>query len=316
MSNFAIIGAAGFIAPRHMKAIAETGNRLVAISDPHDAVGVVDQYFPEAKYFREIERFDRYLEKLRRNSPEQRVEYVSICTPNYLHDAHARLALRVRAHAICEKPLVVNPWNLEGLADIEQETGCRVYNVLQLRLHPSVAALKKKLDQQPRRERIDICLTYVTRRGAWYPVSWKGEEEKSGGLIANIGVHFYDMLMWLFGPVERSTIHVRSRERVSGFLELEWARVHWLLSVDGEDLPREYREKGKHAYRSLTLDGEEFEFSEGFTDLHTEVYREILAGRGFGIADARPSVDLVHRLRHMDLVTPARGEAHPMISNR
>jgi len=313
VKNFALIGAAGFIAPRHMRAIAETGNRLVAIADPHDAVGVVDRYFPEAKYFREIERFDRFLEKTRRSSEEARVHYVSICSPNYLHDAHCRLALRVRANVICEKPLVIKPWNLDPLVDIERETGCRIYAVLQLRLHPAVQALRAELASRPRPGSTDVVLTYVTRRGAWYHASWKGNEEQSGGLLTNIGIHFFDMLLWLFGPPQRLAVHQRTRERVAGMLDLERARVRWLLSVSEEDLPRSVREAGGHAHRSLTLDGREFEFSEGFTDLHTLVYRDVLAGGGFGIADARPSIQLVQDLRTTDPTPPAPQEGHPSL---
>jgi len=313
MSNFALIGAAGFIAPRHMKAIAETGHQLLAVADPHDAVGVIDQYFPQARYFPEIERFDRFLEKQRRLPPDQHVHYVSICSPNYLHDAHVRLALRVRAHAICEKPLVINPWNLDQLADIEQETGRRVYNVLQLRMHPAVIELRRRLQASPPSGRTAIDLAYITRRGAWYQVSWKGDEARSGGLVTNIGIHFFDMLMWLFGPAERAVVHHRAPDRVAGCLELERARVRWFLSVNAEDLPADVRAAGRHAWRLLTLDGEAFEFSEGFTDLHTLVYRDILNGGGFGIQDARPSIALVHRLRTCELSAPGREDGHPLL---
>ena len=313
MKNFAVIGVAGYIAPRHLKAVQDTGNRVVAVTDPHDNVGILDRFFPDARYFREIERFDRYLEKLRRISDAERVHYVTICTPNYLHDAHVRLALRVHANPICEKPLVINPWNLDALAELEQETGSRIYNILQLRLHPSVQELKRKLDTQRKAGKVEIELSYVTRRGAWYLASWKGDESKSGGLVTNIGIHFFDMLMWLFGKVEKSTVHLRSPEKVAGSLELENARVKWFLSVDVNDLPEENRKAGKFAYRSLTLDGEKFEFSDGFTDLHTLVYQDILGGGGFGVEDARPSISLVYDIRKAEVTAGQRGEAHPAV---
>ncbi len=307
MKNFAVIGVAGYVAPRHLKAIADTGNSVVAVTDPHDNVGVIDRYFPDAKYFREIERFDRYLEKLRRRSDAERVQYVSICSPNYLHDAHCRLALRVRAHAICEKPLVINPWNLDALSDIEAETGYRIHTILQLRLHPAVIALRDKLAAQ-RRQRVEVRLHYVTPRGAWYHASWKGEEDKSGGLVTNIGIHFFDMLMWLFGRADHWEVYQRTRDRAAGLLELEWASVHWRLSVNRADLPASTVAAGKSSFRSLTLDGEEFEFSDGFTELHTRSYEHVLAGQGFGIGDARPSIEIVHRIRQAEVVVP-RGAA-------
>jgi UDP-N-acetyl-2-amino-2-deoxyglucuronate dehydrogenase len=276
-------------------------------------VGVVDRYFPEAKYFREIERFDRFLEKTRRAAEKDRVHYVSVCSPNYLHDAHTRLGLRVRAHVICEKPLVIKPWNLDPLLDIEAETGARVYAVLQLRLHPAVQALHAQLIAAQRRDPVDVVLTYVTRRGAWYHASWKGDEARSGGLLTNIGIHFFDMLVWLFGSPVRREVHIRTPERVAGLLELQHARVRWLLSVDEADLPRDLRDTGKHAHRSLTLDGAEFEFSEGFTDLHTAVYRDVLSGGGFGIADARPSIELVHQLRVAEVTSGEARDRHPLL---
>jgi UDP-N-acetyl-2-amino-2-deoxyglucuronate dehydrogenase len=303
--NFALIGAAGFIAPRHMQAIHDTGNNLLAAVDPHDCVGRLDSYFPDARFFTEIERFDRFLEKRRRGPEEQRVQYVSICTPNYLHDAHVRLALRVKAHAICEKPLVISPWNLDALQELEAEYGCRVYNVLQLRLIPTLQELKRVVDADRSDHRADICLTYVTRRGKWYDVSWKGNPEKSGGVSMNIGVHFFDLLGWLFGEPEHWEVHLRTPRKMAGVLELERARIRWFLSVDEDDLPESTRQAGKFAYRSMTLDGQEIEFSDGFTDLHTRVYREILAGRGAGLEDARPAIELVFALNNCDTV------AHP-----
>lgn len=310
--HFALIGVAGFIAPKHLKAIRDTGNTLVAAMDPHDSVGILDSFFPQARFFTEIERFDRFLEKQRRDKAAKPVEYVTICSPNYLHDAHVRLALRVRAHAICEKPLVINPWNLDQLAELEDESWCRVYTVLQLRMHPAVQALKKKLDAESHPTRRDVCLTYITRRGAWYHHAWKGSEEKSGGLVMNIGIHFFDLLLWLFGPVQRSLVHQSTPSRAAGCLELQRARVRWLLSIDANDLPAEVRKKGGHAHRAITVDGEELDLSPGFTDLHTEVYRDILAGGGFGIEDARPAIELVHLVRY-SREAPTNGLAHPLL---
>lgn len=312
--NFAIIGVAGFVAPRHLKAIHDTGNDLIAAADPRDSVGILDRYFPKARFFTEIERFDRMLEKQRRAGEEQRVHYVSICSPNYLHDAHVRLALRVQANAICEKPLVINPWNLDILGEMEAETGCRVYTVLQLRHHPALIELKRQLDGQRDRRRAEITLTYVTRRGHWYDVSWKSSQEKSGGVAMNIGVHFFDLLGWLFGRVQRSEVHLREPRRMAGRLELDWARVRWFLSVDETDLPEGHRRDGKPAFRSLTMDGQEIEFSEGFSDLHTRIYEAILAGQGVGIEQARFSIDLVHAIRHAELASTDR-DAHPVLTS-
>jgi UDP-N-acetyl-2-amino-2-deoxyglucuronate dehydrogenase len=310
--NFALIGAAGYIAPRHMQAVKDTGNQLVAAVDPHDNVGRLDNIFPETRFFTEIERFDRHLEKLRRQGEDQRVHYVSVCTPNYLHDAHTRLALRVRAHAICEKPLVMSPWNLDALEELEQESGCNVYNVLQLRLLPSLLAIKQSMEQSTGSQRHDISLTYITRRGRWYDSSWKGSMDKSGGVAMNIGVHFFDLLQWLFGTVEHSELHFRSPRRMAGYMLLEKARVKWFLSTDIEDLPAECRAKGEFAYRSMLLDGQEIEFSRGFKDLHTQVYEEVLAGRGCRIPDARPAIQAVHEINHMDVVS-AGTKAHPQL---
>ena len=303
VKRFALIGAAGYIAPKHLKAIRETGNELVAAVDPHDSVGVLDSYFPHTRFFTEIERFDRHLEKLRRQQGEERVDYISVCTPNYLHDAHVRLALRVRAHAICEKPLVINPWNLDALADLEDEFQTRIYTVLQLRLADAVRQLKADLDANPPTKKADVVLTYITRRGPWYNTSWKGSSEKSGGVAMNIGIHFFDLLLWLFGNVERNDIHLRSDNRNAGVLELDRARVRWFLSTDADDLPAGHLEQGKFAERSLTLDGREIDFSAGFTDLHTRVYQDILAGGGYGVTDARPSIELVHRVRSEDVAS-------------
>jgi UDP-N-acetyl-2-amino-2-deoxyglucuronate dehydrogenase len=315
MKNFGLIGAAGYIAPRHMQAVKETGNQLVAAFDPKDSVGILDRYFPEAKFFIEFERFDRHLEKLRRGKDEDRVHYTAICSPNYLHDAHCRFALRLRSHAICEKPLVVNPWNLDALRELEQETDCRVYTVLQLRLLPALQALEKKLEVQRAtgpRKRAEVNLSYITRRGPWYQTSWKGQEQKSGGIVVNIGVHLFDLLSWLFGAVHEAHVYLSTPTRTGGRLELEGATVNWFLSVDKADLPVGYLEAGKPAYRSLTLDGQEIEFSDGFTDLHTLVYRDILSGGGFGIDDAKPAIDLVHRIRQCPVTALPPG-SHPLL---
>lgn len=294
MTRFALLGAAGYIAPRHLEAMHRTGSTLVAACDPYDGVGVLDRYFPDCRFFTEVERFDRHLEKLRRS--DQPVDYLSIATPNYLHDAHCRLALRVRAHAICEKPLVISPWNLEQLAALESEYGRRIYTVLQLRHHPEALRLKAHLEGS-RREKLDVELTYITRRGAWYHQSWKGQDDKSGGLAMNIGIHFFDLLLWLFGPVERCAVHQRERDAMRGTLDLEWATVRWHLSIRQDDLPPGHIARGLHAYRKLTTGGDAFDFSSGFDDLHTRTYAEILAGRGFGLEDARPSIALVHAIR-------------------
>lgn len=314
--NFAILGVAGFVAPRHLKAIFDTGNRLVAAADPHDAVGVLDRHSFDVRYFPEIERFDRHLEKLRRGPEAGRVHWVSICSPNYLHDAHVRLALRIGAHALCEKPLVINPWNLDALEELEREHDRSINTVLQLRLHPSLVALKERLDAAPRAGgRHQVVLTYVTGRGAWYLTSWKGSVEKSGGLSVNIGIHFFDLLLWLFGPCERSELHLAEPRRMAGFLALRDADVRWFLSVDPADLPGGARPGGLTTHRSITIDGAELEFTEGFTDLHTRVYERALAGQGFRIADARPSIELVYRIRtsppSMDPET-----AHPLLLRR
>lgn len=311
MKNFALIGAAGYIAPRHMKAIHETGHRLVAALDKHDSVGGIDLHFPEARFFTEIERFDRFLEKQRRKQTDDRIDYLTVCSPNYLHDAHCRLGLRVHADVICEKPLTINPWNLDALAELEREFGKRIYTVLQLRLLPSLIALKQRLEADPQRKRADVVLSYITRRGPWYHVSWKGDPARSGGVAMNIGIHFFDLLQWIFGPCERSELHLSETDKMAGLLDLKHARVRWYLSLDKADLPEGYLESGKPAHRSLTMDGQELEFT-GFTELHTQSYRDILAGGGFGIEDARPSVETVYALRTQEVV--ARPEhVHPML---
>lgn len=310
--NFALIGAGGYIAPRHLKAIRDTGNRLVAAADPSDSVGILDAYSFDVRFFKEIERFDRHLDKLRRGNAAERVDWVTICSPNYLHDAHMRLALRTGANAICEKPLVISPWNLDALEQLEAETGRRIFTILQLRVHPALVAIKARLDAEPAGTRHDVVLTYVTSRGGWYHVSWKGSEEQSGGVATNIGIHFFDLLMWLFGPAQANEVHLRQPHRMAGALELERARVRWFLSVDREDLPFAPQPGQRSTVRSITVDGEEIEFTEGFTDLHTRVYERTLAGEGFGIADARPSIELVQRIRTAP-VAPGDIPQHPKL---
>ncbi len=310
--NFALTGASGYVAPRHLRAIKETGNILVAAVDPHDSAGILDQHFQDVRFFTEFERFDRHIEKLRRQDAEKRIDYVSICSPNYLHDAHARFALRVDAHAICEKPLVLNPWNVDALSELEEESGRRIFTVLQLRVHPSLIEFRNRLQGSKAKTKRDIRLTYITSRGPWYMVSWKGQMERSGGLATNIGIHFFDLLMWLFGRVEHSEVHIATPTKTAGLLELQNARAKWFLSIDRSDLPPEAVEKGLSTYRSITVDGEEIEFSGGFTDLHTIVYRETLAGRGFGLADARPSIELAHQIRNATPIGPT-ADSHPQL---
>ncbi len=306
-------GLAGYIAPRHLNAIKDTGNQLIAAVDPHDSVGIIDSYFPDASFFTEVERFDRHLEKLRRESGGG-IDYLTICSPNNLHDAHIRLAMRVEADAICEKPLVLNPWNLDILQELEEEYRQRVWTILQLRVHPSLVELKHKIDsEKDNAKRHKVRLSYVTSRGLWYHYSWKGDVEKSGGVGTNIGVHFFDLLMWYFGKPETVELYVREKNRMGGFIELPKADVEWFLSLEPEDLPEQVKDNGQRTYRSITIDGEEVEFSSGFRDLHTRVYEETLSGNGFGIDDARPSIELVHRLRTMDITENPTGLLHPGI---
>ena len=313
MKNFAITGVAGYIAPRYLQAIKDTNNKLIAAVDPHDSVGILDRYFPDVSFFTEFERFDRHLERLRRGTPETRIDYLSICSPNHLHDAHIRLALRVGADAICEKPLVINPWNLDALQELEQETGCNVNTILQLRVHPSLVALKKALPNKYKDHKVNVILTYVTSRGLWYNYSWKGVNEKSGGIATNIGIHFFDLLIWLFGNVQESSVHISTSSRISGFLELKNANVQWFLSINKEDLPLQEMSKGKATFRSVIVDGEKIEFSDGFTDLHTKVYEETLAGNGFGIDETRPSIKLVHEIRNSK-ISNSKECVHPFLN--
>lgn len=308
MKNFALIGAAGYIAPRHMKAIKETGNQLVAAYDPFDSVGIIDSYFPDADFFTEFERFDRHVYKRKRDGIN--LDYVSICSPNYLHDSQIRFGLRNEAHAICEKPLVLNPWNVEGLMEMEKETGKNIYNILQLRLHKSIIELKEKIDNGPKDKIYDFDLTYITSRGKWYYTSWKGDVTKSGGIATNIGVHFFDMLSWIFGEVKENIVHVHTHDRAAGFLGFEKARVRWFLSINRDTLPKHVAETGKTTYRSMTLEGNEIEFSDGFTDLHTLSYNDILNGKGFRIKEALNSIKIVHKIRNQEVIG-LKGEYHP-----
>jgi UDP-N-acetyl-2-amino-2-deoxyglucuronate dehydrogenase len=311
--NFALIGAAGYIAPRHMRAIKDTGNVLVAALDRFDSVGIIDSFFPESAFFTETERFDRHLDKLRRKG-EQKIDYVSICSPNYLHDAHIRLSLRNDAHAICEKPIVLNPWNVDALKEIEKETEKNIYTILQLRLHPSIIQLKKEIDEGPADKIYDLDLTYITSRGRWYHISWKGDSNKSGGVATNIGVHFFDMLSWIFGGIKSNIVHVSNENTAAGFLELDKARVRWFLSLEKDNIPQAVRKEGLSTYRSITMEGEEIEFSGGFTDLHTNSYREILDGRGYGITEARKSIEIVHNIRTTQPVG-LKGDYHPILKS-
>ena len=310
--NFTLTGAAGYIAPRHLRAIKETNNELIAALDPNDSVGIIDSFFEGCPFFTEFERFDRYLEKLRRQDANHRVHYVSICSPNYLHDAHARFAMRIGADAICEKPLVLNPWNIDALEEIEQENNQKIYTILQLRVHPSLIKLKKSIENGTFDHKKQIKLTYITSRGPWYLVSWKGQLEQSGGLATNIGIHFFDLLMWLFGNVQHSEVHLSESKKTGGFLELQNAEIKWFLSIDKNDLPKEAKEKGQRTYRSITIDDEEIEFSDGFTDLHTIVYKEILAGNGFGLEEARPSIHLSHEIRNAKVIG-INDNSHPFL---
>ncbi|MDY6347094.1 MAG: Gfo/Idh/MocA family oxidoreductase [Bacteroidales bacterium] len=307
--NFAVFGVAGYVAPRHLRAIKETGNNMVAAYDKSDSVGVIDAYFPDAAFFTEMELFDRHVSKMK-NTPQE-LDYISVCTPNYLHDAHTRYALRLGTDVICEKPLVLNPWNVDYLQNVERETGHRVSNILQLRLHPSIVALKKKIESGPRDKVYDVDLTYITARGNWYYTSWKGNESKSGGIATNIGVHFYDMLYYLFGDVQENVVHVSTHDRVAGFIRLKNARVRYFLSINKATLPVEAVEAGKTVFRRIVIDGEVFEFSDGFTDLHTESYSQILQGNGFGLDDVRPCIQIIYEIRNAAPVG-LKGDYHPL----
>lgn len=309
MKNFALIGAAGYIAPRHMKAIADTNNQLIAALDPYDGVGIMDSYFPKADFFTEFERFDRHIDKLRRTGTK--LDYVSICSPNFLHDSHIRFGLRNNADVICEKPIVLNPWNVEALKEIENETGKNIYNILQLRLHPSVIELKNKIENGDPSKIYDVDLSYITSRGHWYYTSWKGDVAKSGGVATNIGVHFFDMLTWIFGDVEKNIVHLHTHDRAAGFLQLKKARVRWFLSINYETIPQEIKEKGMRTFRSINIEDESFEFSGGFTELHTRSYENIIAGKGFRIRETRKAIETVFDIRNANPIGLS-GDYHPL----
>ena len=313
MKKFALLGASGYIAPRHMKAIKETGNSLVAALDPYDGIGIMDNNFPEAYFFKEFERFDRFVDKWHRDN-SKKIDYMSICSPNYLHDSHIRFALKSDAEVICEKPLVLNPWNIDQLKKIECETGKKVYNILQLRLHPSIVSLKEKVTKEIKKDpdkTYNIDLTYITSRGKWYFVSWKGDEAKSGGIASNIGVHFYDMLCWIFGDIEENIVHIKTVDINSGSFKLKHANVRWFLSVNYDYIPKDVKARGERTYRSIIIDGEEIEFSNGFTDLHTRSYEEILKGNGFGLDKAYSSVRIISEIRHLSPIG-INGDYHPL----
>ena len=311
MKNFAITGVAGYVAPRHLQAIKDTGNRLVAAVDPHDSVGILDRYFNDVSFFTEFERFDRHLETLKRNIPGEKIDYLSICSPNNLHDAHIRLALRLGANAICEKPLVINPWNLDVLKELEEESVSKVFTVLQLRLLPSLIKLQKELLAKRNSKKYDVELTYITPRGLWYSYSWKGNPERSGGVSTNIGIHFFDLLLWLFGNEQKCEVHISNSSRAGGFIELENANIKWFLSLNKSDMPAHAKESNS-TFRSITVDNEEIEFSTGFTDLHTRVYENILDGNGYGIEDVRASIELAYKIRN---AAPVKNSdyLHPII---
>jgi len=313
MKNFAMIGVAGYVAARHLRAIKDTGNDLLVALDKFDSVGIMDSYFPDASFFVEFERFDRHVEKMCRNN-DVCLDYVSICTPNYLHDSHIRMALRSGANAICEKPLVLNPWNIDALEEIQKEYNKKVHTILQLRLHPSIIALKKKINNGPKDKIYDVDLTYLTSRGNWYYTSWKGDISKSGGIATNIGIHFFDMLAWVFGDLTMNKVHMHTHDRAAGYLEFKKARVRWFLSINDEVLPEEIKRKGQRTYRSITVEGDEVEFSDGFFDLHTKSYQNIIEGKGFGLEEAKQSINIVHNIRTMEL-SLLKGEYHPLVKS-
>ena len=313
MKNFALLGLAGYIAPRHLKAIKETENNLSVALDKNDTAGIIDSYFPNADFFTEPERFERHIYRVQSDENKSSIDYFSICTPNYLHDAHIRMALRNNTHAICEKPLVLNPWNVEALAKLEKETGKNIYNILQLRYHPAIIALKNKIDADCSNKLFDVDLTYITSRGKWYHYSWKGDEEKSGGLVTNIGIHFFDMLQYLFGDLQTNTVHHRTPNWCSGVLFFKRARVRWFLSIDSKYLPDNIKKKGQTTYRSILIDNEELDFTYGFTDLHTLTYQHILKGQGLGLNEAKPSIEIVHHIRNAELSKAILADTHPFV---
>ena len=309
--RFGLIGAAGFVAPRHMRALRETGQELIAAYDPYDGVGVIDEYFPDAHFFTEFERFDRHLDKRKRRG--EAIDFLSICSPNYLHDSHIRFGLRSGAHVICEKPLVLNPWNLDALEAMEQESERKVFSILQLRYHPAIQQLRETIQQQPPQHRFRVKLTYLTARGRWYYASWKAEESKSGGVATNLGIHFFDVLQYLFGQVKSSTLHLRSHDRAAGVLDLPRAEVQWFLSTDWRTLPQEVSAQGQRTFRAMEVDGKTVDFSQGFNNLHTISYREILQGGGFGLEENRPAITLCHQIRHQAVQAPDES-CHPLVN--
>lgn len=309
MKNFGLIGVGGYIAPRHLKAIKDTNNNLIVALDKSDSVGIMDSYFPNCSFYTEFERFDRFVEKIKHT--ENKLDYVSVCTPNYLHDSHIRFGLRAGADVICEKPLVLNPWNIDALSQMEKETGKKVNNILQLRLHQAIIDWKKQIEEGPKDKVYDVDLTYITSRGTWYYTSWKGFIEKSGGVATNIGIHFYDMLSWIFGPVQENIVHISQHDRVGGFLRFEKARVRYFLSINADTLPQEAIAQGKRTYRKIEMEGTEIEFSEGFKELHTESYKNILEGKGFGLEDARQCIEIVHDIRNANPIGLV-GDYHPL----
>ncbi len=312
VKSFALIGIAGYIASRHIKAIKDLGHNLIAALDKFDSIGFIDSYFPEADFFVEFERFDRHIDMLKRSG--KKLDYVSICSPNYLHDSHIRFALRNDIDAICEKPVVLNPWNIDALQHLENETGRKVYNVLQLRYHPVIISLREKILKAPKDKIFDIDLAYITSRGNWYQFSWKGDVQKSGGIATNIGVHFFDMLTWIFGSVKENIVHILEPDKAAGYLILEKARIRWYLSVDYNDIPENIKSKEKRTYRSITIDGQEIEFSDGFTELHTKTYEEILKVNGYGLEDSRKSIETVYSIRN-SIPVGKKGEYHPFIKD-
>lgn len=309
MKNFGIIGVGGYIAPRHLKAIKETGNNLIVALDKNDSVGIMDSYFPQCSFYTEYERFDRFVEKIKHT--EDKLDFVTVCTPNYLHDSHIRFGLRAGADVICEKPLVLNPWNIDALQKMEEQTGRKVYNILQLRLHPAIIEWKNMVDNGPKDKVYDVDLTYITSRGLWYYTSWKGDSSKSGGVATNIGVHFYDMLSWIFGSIKENIVHIYEHDRAAGLLLFERARVRYCMSINADTLPKQAVEQGKRTYRKMEMDGKEIEFSDGFTELHTESYKKILAGEGFGLDQAYQSIKIVHDIRNTRPIG-LKGDYHPL----
>ncbi|MBQ2395694.1 MAG: Gfo/Idh/MocA family oxidoreductase [Bacteroidales bacterium] len=309
MKNFGIIGVGGYIAPRHLKAIKETGNNLIVALDKNDSVGIMDSYFPQCSFYTEYERFDRFVEKIKHT--EDKLDFVTVCTPNYLHDSHIRFGLRAGADVICEKPLVLNPWNIDALQKMEEQTGRKVYNILQLRLHPAIIEWKNMVDNGPKDKVYDVDLTYITSRGLWYYTSWKGDSSKSGGVATNIGVHFYDMLSWIFGSIKENIVHIYEHDRAAGLLLFERARVRYFMSINADTLPKQALEQGKRTYRKMEMDGKEIEFSDGFTELHTESYKKILAGEGFGLDQAYQSIKIVHDIRNTRPIG-LKGDYHPL----